>query len=116
MLSPDGEQLAFISEGSLWVLPVHGKSDPDIAGTPVQLTEPIHAWDVANVSINWSADGKWIGFRVAVPKEDQNAEEELYIVSAEGGAPKRLPITWKDWAMDLFTLRYAQNPVFRQWL
>ena len=107
MLSPDGQKLAFISEGSLWVVPVHGKSDPDIAGTPVQITEQMHAWDIANVSIAWSTDGKWIGFRVAVPKEDQNADEELYIVPAEGGVPKRLPITWKDWAMDVFTLRYA---------
>ena len=106
-LSPDGQKLAFISGGSLWVVPVHGKSSPDIAGTPVRLTDPMHAWDVANVSINWSIDGKWIGFRVAVGREDRNAEEELYIVPAEGGTPKRVPITWKDWAINVHTLRYA---------
>jgi Tol biopolymer transport system component len=106
-LSPDGQKLVFISEGSVWVLPVHGKSDPDIAGMPVRLTESMHAWDIANVSIEWSAEGKWIGFRVAVPKEDQNAAEELYIVPTEGGIPKRLPLTWKDWAGDVYTLRYA---------
>ncbi len=107
MLSPDGQKLAFISEGSLWVVPVHGKSSPDIVGTPFRLTEPMYAWDVANVSIAWCGNGKWIGFRVAVPKEDQNAEEELYIVPSEGGVPRRLPITWKDWAINVHTLRYA---------
>ena len=107
ILSPDGQKLAFISGGSVWVLPVHGKSSLEISGTPVRLTEPMHAWDIANVSIAWSGNGKWIGFRVAVPKEDKNAEEELYIVSAEGGTPKRVPITWKDWAINVHTLRYA---------
>jgi Tol biopolymer transport system component len=106
-LSPNGQKLAFISEGSLWVVPVHGKSDPDITGTPVRITEQMHAWDNANVSIEWTSDSRWIGFRVAVPKEDQNAEEELYIVSAEGGVPKRLPITWRDWAINVHSLRYA---------
>ncbi|MEA3224398.1 MAG: tetratricopeptide repeat protein [Planctomycetota bacterium] len=106
-LSPDGQKLAFISDGSLWVVPVHGKSSPDIAGAPVRLTEPMHAWDVANVSINWSIDGKWIGFRVAVGREDRNAEEELYVVPAEGGVPKRVPITWQNWAFNVHTLRYA---------
>jgi Tol biopolymer transport system component len=107
MLSPNGQKLAFVSGGSLWVVPVHGKSSPDIAGTPVRLTEPMHAWDASNVSINWSTDGKWIGFRVAAPQEDRNAEEELYVVRAQGGTPKRVPITWKDWAMGVLTLRYA---------
>ncbi|HUV14726.1 MAG TPA: hypothetical protein VMY18_13865, partial [Acidobacteriota bacterium] len=107
MLSPDGQKLAYISNGSLWVVPVHGRSDPNIAGTPTRLTEPMHAWDVANVSIAWSGNGKWIGFRVAVPKTDEKAKEELYMVSAEGGKPIRLPITWEDWAGDVHTLRYA---------
>ncbi|MFC1765095.1 tetratricopeptide repeat protein [Planctomycetota bacterium] len=107
VLSPDGKKLAFVSEGSIWALPVHGKSSPDLAGTPVRLTESMHAWDVANVSIAWSGNGKWIGFRVAAPKEGQNTEEELYIISAEGDAPKRVPIVWKDWAINVHTLRYA---------
>jgi Tol biopolymer transport system component/beta-lactamase regulating signal transducer with metallopeptidase domain len=110
ILSPDGQKLAFISGGSVWVLPVHGKSSTEISGTPVRLTEPMHAWDIANVSIAWSGNGKWIGFRVAVPKQDKNAEEELYIIPAEGGTPKRVPITWKDWAINVHTLRYALSP------
>jgi Tol biopolymer transport system component len=106
-LSPDGQTLAFIADGSLWTLPVHGKSDPNIAGAPVRLTEPMHAWDNANVSIEWSVDGKWIAFRVAVPQLDRRSEEELYVVPAAGGTPRRLPISWQDWADNAYTLRYA---------
>jgi Tol biopolymer transport system component len=116
MLSPDGQRMAFISDGSLWVVPIHGKSDPNIAGFPVRLTEPMHAWDVGNVSIAWSGDGGWIGFRVATPKTGAKGSatrvagghvEELYMVPSEGREPIRLPITWEDWAGDVDTLRYA---------
>ena len=106
-LSPDGQTLAFIEDGSLWTVSVHGKSDPNIAGAPVRLTDPVHAWDGGNVSVEWSADGKWIGFRVAVPRIDEKTPEELFIVPAGGGTPRRVPITWQDWAEDVYTLRYA---------
>ncbi len=107
MLSPDGRRLAFISDGSLWVVPIPGKSDPHIAGAPVRLTEPMDAWDVANVSIAWSGDGNWIGFRVAVPRMDRRAEEEIYMVPAQGGEPRRLPIDSKDFPFDIHSLRYS---------
>jgi Tol biopolymer transport system component len=107
MLSPDGQKLAFISEGAIWVMPIHGKTDPNIAGPPVRLTEPMRAWDVVNVSIAWSSDGKWIGFRTGNPGKSLNPVEGHYIISAEGGKPERLPITWKDWAYDVYTVRCA---------
>jgi Tol biopolymer transport system component len=107
MLSLDGRTLAFISGGSLWVVPIPGKSNPDIAGVPVRLTEPMYAWDNANVSIAWSGDGKWIGFRVAVPRMGKPTLEEIYLVGAEGGKPIHLPITWADWPGDVYTLRYS---------
>ncbi|UCC49253.1 MAG: tetratricopeptide repeat protein, partial [Gemmatimonadota bacterium] len=34
VLSPDGSKLAFVSEGGLWVVPLHGNVNPDIAGEP----------------------------------------------------------------------------------
>jgi len=86
VLSPDGEKLAFISEGSVWVVPVHGKVSPDIAGEPVRLTEPMGAWDVASF-LAWSADGKWIAFNVSDEREDA-----MYVVPSSGGAPRRVPI------------------------
>jgi Tol biopolymer transport system component len=94
MLSPDGQKLAVISDGSVWLVPVYGKTDPSIAGAPVRLTEPMRAWDVSNVSLSWSIDGKWISFRTGAYTKPV---EGHYIVPADGGKPQRLPITWKDW-------------------
>ena len=61
VLSPDGQTLAFTSSGSLWMMPIRGNVDPDIAGEPVRLTEPVDAFNTAN-SLAWSADGEWIAF------------------------------------------------------
>ncbi|MCK4785227.1 MAG: PD40 domain-containing protein, partial [Desulfobacteraceae bacterium] len=86
VLSPDGKKLAFVSEGSLWVVPVHGKVSPDIAGEPVRLTEPMGAWDVASL-LAWSADGNWIAFNASDEKEDA-----IYVVRSSGGVPKKVPV------------------------
>ncbi len=86
VLSPDGERLAFVSEGSVWVVPVHGKVSPDIAGEPVRLTEPMGAWDVASL-LAWSADGNWIAFNASDEKEDA-----IYVVRSSGGVPKKVPV------------------------
>jgi Tol biopolymer transport system component len=94
MLSPDGQKLAVISDGSVWLVPVYGKTDPNIAGAPVRLTEPMSAWDVSNVSLSWSGDGKWISFRTG---QYGKPVEGHYIVLADGGEPQRLPISWRDW-------------------
>jgi len=106
-LAPDGQTLAYIEGGSLWTLPVHGKSDPNIAGAPIRLTEPMHAWDRANVSIEWTADGKWIGFLVEVRPSDGSLVEELYVVPAAGGTPRRAHVRSELWAGGAWALRYA---------
>jgi len=85
-LSPDGKKLAFVSEGSVWVVPVHGKVSPDIAGEPVRLTEPMGAWDVASF-LAWSSDGKWIAFNVSDEKKDA-----IYVIPSSGGELKKVPV------------------------
>jgi tetratricopeptide (TPR) repeat protein len=45
VLSPDGNRLAFVSEGAVWVVPLHGNVDPDIAGEPVRLAAVPGVWD-----------------------------------------------------------------------
>ena len=85
VLSPDGKKLAYISEESLWIVPVHGKTNPDIAGEPVRLTEPMEIWDLANMCAVWSANGKWLAFYAA-----ENREDFIYIVSANGGKPVKV--------------------------
>ena len=83
VLSPDGKRLAFASEGSIWVVPISGKVDPDITGAPVRLTEPMGAQNRFN-TLSWSGDGKWITFSAS-----QNG---IYIVPSAGGKVKKIPI------------------------
>lgn len=81
VLSPDGNKLAFISEGAVWVVPLHGKVEPDIAGEPVRLAEVPGIWDTGNL-MAWSADGEWIAVN-AWPDED-----EVHVIPAAGGEPR----------------------------
>ncbi len=107
-LSPDGQTLAYLEGGSLWTVPVHGKSDPNIAGAPARLTEPMHAWDTGNICVEWSADGKWIGFIVEPPHTAKEPSvEELYVVPAAGGTPRRVHTRAEIWAGQAYTLKFA---------
>ena len=81
--SPDGKKLAFVSEGSVWIAPVHGKVSPDIAGEPVRLNGTEGAW---NWGMRWSADGKWIAYNT-LPSEDHVG---ICIVPSSGGKVKRI--------------------------
>jgi Tol biopolymer transport system component len=83
MLSPDGTKIAFVAEGSVWMVPIQGDVHPDVAGQPVRLTPDVGAWDNGNVSVAWSGDGKWIAFR--------GKSNALYIVPSSGGEPKQIP-------------------------
>ena len=85
VLSPDGMRLAFVSEGSVWVVPVHGNVAPDIAGEPLRITGPMGAWDMGN-QLAWSGDGEWIAF-----SSTPNDVEEIYVVSSAGGELKKIP-------------------------
>ncbi len=83
VLSPDGKKLAFVSKGSIWVVPVHGKVSPDIAGEPVMLPGTEGAW---HWGMRWSADGKWIAYNT-LPSEDHVG---ICIVPSSGGKVKRI--------------------------
>lgn len=82
VLSPDGNKLAFISEGALWVVPLHGRVDPDIAGEPVRLADVAGIWDRGSL-MAWSADGEWI----AINGKADN-ENVVYVIPAAGGEPR----------------------------
>jgi len=87
VLSPDGKNLVFASEGCIWSVPIHGKVDPDIAGAPVRLTEAtetMRAWDWGGM-LALSADGKWIAFNAR-----ENEKMEIYIIPSSGGEPKKV--------------------------
>ena len=84
VLSPDGERLAFVSDGAVWVVPLHGNVDPNIAGEPTHVADVPGAWNVGHV-LAWSADAEWI----AVNSGD-GEDEAVYVLRAEGGAAPRM--------------------------
>jgi Tol biopolymer transport system component len=81
ILSPDGNRLAFISDGSVWVVPLHGRVDPNIAGEPVRLAAVPGLWDNGSL-FAWSANGEWI----AVNSMGEDAAP-VYLIPAAGGEP-----------------------------
>jgi Tol biopolymer transport system component len=88
VLSPDGRKFAFASQGSVWVVPIPGKVQPDLAGEPVRLTDPIDVNNMGNTMV-WSGDGKWIAFNTWNQKEGSG----LYVISSEGGKPTRIAVS-----------------------
>ena len=73
-ISPDGETIAFSYKGDLFTVPTQG-------GTAYQLTSN-DAYDAYPV---WSPDGQNIAFASA-----REGSLDVYVVSKEGGTPKRL--------------------------
>lgn len=88
VLSPDGKRFAFISQKSVWTVPIPGKVQSDLAGEPIRLTEPLGTWNLGN-TMAWSGDGKWIAFNA----QDEGEKIAIYVVSSEGGQPKKIPAT-----------------------
>ena len=82
VLSPDGKKLAFISDGAVWVVPLHGKVDSDIAGEPVRLTDVEGIWDNGSL-MAWSADGKWIAVNSSADDKDT-----VHVIPVAGGEPR----------------------------
>jgi Tol biopolymer transport system component len=89
VLSPDGNKLAFISEGAVWVVPLHGRVGPDIAGEPVRLAEVPGVWDTGSL-MAWSADGEWIAVN---GEAEADGGTTVHVVPAGGGEPRlvRMP-------------------------
>jgi Tol biopolymer transport system component len=87
--SPDGKRLAFESEGSIWVVPIPGNVDPDVAGTPVRLTEPIGATNSGN-TLAWSGNGQWIAFNTyrSAPADPNS----IFVVPSDGGEVKKVAV------------------------
>jgi Tol biopolymer transport system component len=86
VLSPDGKDLALVSDKKLWKMPLSGNLGPEFPGTPVQLnTGDI---EVEWTGLSWSGDGKWIAFNDVPSGKTEN--QSLYIVPAEGGQPRKL--------------------------
>jgi len=75
--SKDGQWVVYISypDGALWRSKMDGTERLQLATPPMQVVMP-----------KWSPDGKQIAFAGSVPGEPKH----IYIVSADGGAPKEV--------------------------
>ena len=90
-LSPDGQKLLLVSDEKLWIMPLSGNLGSDFPGKPIQLnTDSVK---VSWAGFSWSGDGKSIAFN-EIRWQDKPEEEKknlnIYIVSAEGGIPKKI--------------------------
>ena len=102
VLSPDGNKLAFFSDGAVWIVPLHGKVDPDIAGEPILLARIPGGWDSGSL-MAWSADGEWIA--VNSQADDEGA---AYIIPLDGGEPR--VVTLPDRGGHQFSYRLSLSP------
>jgi Tol biopolymer transport system component len=110
-LSPDGKQLALVSDKQLWKVPLSGNLGPGFSGTPVQLnTEGIKVDREAGLS--WSGDGKWIAFN-ELPSLDKPEKEKLnqsiYVVSSEGGKPTKVIENFRAGRIENFSISLSTD-------
>lgn len=105
VLSPDGKKLACMSEGAVWVIPLQGKVDPDIAGEPVRIATVPNIWEVSGM-IAWSGDGNWIAVYGGYP--DPIEGSIVSVIPVTGGASRmvRLP----DQGGHLWSYRLSLSP------
>lgn len=75
-LSPDGQRLAFVYRGDIWISPAKGGR-----ATPITSHLDFDAYPV------WSPDGRWIAFA-----SRRNGNWDLFVVPADGGTTRQL--TW----------------------
>jgi len=104
--SPDGKQIAFISNisgrNNLWVVPVEG-------GWPVQLTVS----DQRQATPAWSPNGQWIAY---TSDTDGNEQWDIFLVSPDNGQVVNLTNTAEiseespAWSHDGERLAYSVKP------
>jgi Tol biopolymer transport system component/C-terminal processing protease CtpA/Prc len=73
-ISPDGNDIAFTYKGDIWRVPVAGGDAVRLTTTSSYESNPI-----------WSPDGSKIAYA-----SDHNGNFDIYIIDANGSAPKRL--------------------------
>jgi len=75
-LSPDGQKLAFVYQGDIWVASSEGG-----------MARPVTNHIEMDEAPAWSPNGEWLSFTT-----NRNGNNDIYLVPSEGGASRRL--TW----------------------
>jgi len=93
-LSPDGKNLALVSDKKLWAMPLEGNLGPGISGTPVQINT--ENTEVEGYGLSWSTDGKWIAFNEYPKTLDSLTNQGIFMVPSSGGKPKKIFENYRD--------------------
>lgn len=84
-LSPDGQKIAYVSEGQIWIVALAG-------GEPLQLTRdsagPGDPRGATDHHPQWNPEGTWILY-----ESGQKGYNELYVVNTNGTTPHELAAT-----------------------
>jgi beta-lactamase regulating signal transducer with metallopeptidase domain/Tol biopolymer transport system component len=88
LLSPDGKNIAFVSQDKLWIVPRTSKLGPDYPGLAqlVDTGETKVEW----AGLAWSGDGQWIAFSNVKRDEEPKGQSRIYVVPVTGGKPKEI--------------------------
>lgn len=104
VLSPDGKKLAFVSDGAIWIIPLRGTVNSNIAGEPIRIAEIPDAWDYGSL-MSWSTDGNWI----AVNGEDTDEGTNVYIIKVANGELRTISIPKRGFSSFSYRLSLSPN-------
>jgi tricorn protease len=94
-ISPDGKTIAFTFRGHIFTVPVGGGAATPLTAGPAHDTDPV-----------WSPDGKLVAFA-----SDRYGHYDVFVVSSQGGATRRLTTYSTDAIPTAFT-QDGQNVLF----
>jgi len=98
VLSPDGTRLAFVSDGTVWTVPLRGGAVEGLAGEPTRVGNLDDARSYLG-GLSWSGDGRWIAV---------NGEGEIHVLSVDGGETRVVPVP--DRGSHAYSYRLSLSP------
>jgi len=96
-LSPDGKNLALVTDKKLWIMPLSGNLGYEFPGIPTQVNT--EGMEVEWSGLSWSGDGKLIAFNEVPSKEKPEKEkpnQSIFIVPSHGGSPRKVIENYRD--------------------
>jgi dipeptidyl aminopeptidase/acylaminoacyl peptidase len=104
--SPDGQQIAYASQGGIWVVSVAGGPPKRLTNAPAGGGDPRNA---ADRQPQWSPKGRWILFETG-----RRGNDDLMVVSDDGMTSSYLTMTEADeangaWSPDGMHIAYTER-------
>lgn len=91
--SPDGKSIVFSHQPDPRLNTGFSTSDISIVPSDSGKVTPLVTWPGVDGSPKWSPDGKWIAYRAQGGRPEPIGLGDVYIVTADGGAPRPLEKT-----------------------